>query len=154
MRGRKPTPTALKRLAGNPGKRPLNKNEVCPRPGLPECPSFLDKVGKAEWERISAELSATGLLTHFDMAALAAYCACWSRFAKLEKAVQKEGEVVDDAVGTKRNPKLLALNRTVQELRALGSDFGLNPVARSRLASAPNSQERDDFSDFLKSSMN
>lgn len=25
-RGRKPTPTAIKELEGNPGKRPLNKN--------------------------------------------------------------------------------------------------------------------------------
>ena len=27
MRGRKPTPTAIKRLRGNPGKRPLNDAE-------------------------------------------------------------------------------------------------------------------------------
>ena len=36
-RGRKPKPTALKLLEGNPGNRPLNIAE--PRPtGVPNCP--------------------------------------------------------------------------------------------------------------------
>ena len=30
MRGRKPVPTALKKLRGNPGKRPLNDAEPKP----------------------------------------------------------------------------------------------------------------------------
>ncbi|MEQ8198694.1 MAG: phage terminase small subunit P27 family, partial [Clostridiaceae bacterium] len=30
QRGRKPKPTAIKVLEGNPGKRPLNKNEPKP----------------------------------------------------------------------------------------------------------------------------
>jgi len=32
MAGRKPKPTALKIIEGNPGKRPLNKNE--PKPDI------------------------------------------------------------------------------------------------------------------------
>ena len=43
MKGRKPTPTYLKLLKGNPGKRSLNKHE--PKPALlnkpPEPPPFL-----------------------------------------------------------------------------------------------------------------
>ncbi|HZK10243.1 MAG TPA: phage terminase small subunit P27 family, partial [Clostridia bacterium] len=34
-RGRKPKPTALKVLEGNPGKRPLNKNEPQPERKAP-----------------------------------------------------------------------------------------------------------------------
>ena len=36
MAGRKPKPTALKKLEGNPGKRKLNTKEPVPAKGMPE----------------------------------------------------------------------------------------------------------------------
>jgi hypothetical protein len=41
MRGRKPKPTALKRLDGNPGKRGYNHDEPVLPEGLPDCPGHL-----------------------------------------------------------------------------------------------------------------
>ena len=38
-RGRKPTPTAIKLLEGNPGKRPLNANEPKPAKKRPPVPN-------------------------------------------------------------------------------------------------------------------
>ena len=38
MRGRRPKPTRLKLLTGNPGKRPLNDDEPQPQAAIPECP--------------------------------------------------------------------------------------------------------------------
>lgn len=38
-RGRKPKPTELKLLEGNPAKRPLNKNEPNPEKKAPRCPT-------------------------------------------------------------------------------------------------------------------
>src|SRR5262249_31386551 len=116
MRGRKPKPTALKLLTGNPGKRPLNPNEPQPAPELPDCPDHLDEVGKAEWARVAAELGQLGILTRVDRAALAAYCSSYSRWVKLESMVQKFGEVLVDPE-TKRlypNPYLGALNRALR----------------------------------------
>ncbi len=48
---RKPTPTRLKLLGGNPGKRPLNLDEPQPEPTLPEPPAHLSDEAKAEWGR-------------------------------------------------------------------------------------------------------
>lgn len=39
--GRKPKPTALKKLEGNPGKRKLNTKEPIPAKGMPNCPEWL-----------------------------------------------------------------------------------------------------------------
>ncbi len=36
MRGRRPKPTRIKVLTGNPGKRPLNINELRPKPKIPD----------------------------------------------------------------------------------------------------------------------
>ena len=41
MAGRKPKPTALKKLEGNPGKRKLNTKEPVPDKGMPDCPKWL-----------------------------------------------------------------------------------------------------------------
>ena len=48
IRGRKPKPTALKVLEGNPGHRPLNKKEPMPKGKLPRCPEWLEDDAKKE----------------------------------------------------------------------------------------------------------
>ncbi len=50
-RGRKPKPTALKVLEGNPGKRPLNLNEPKPEKKAPKCPSWLEPEAKKRMEK-------------------------------------------------------------------------------------------------------
>jgi phage terminase small subunit len=41
MKGRKPKPTSIKKLEGNPGKRPFNTKEPRPNKVAPECPDWL-----------------------------------------------------------------------------------------------------------------
>ena len=47
--GRKPKPTAMKELEGNPGKRKLNKKEPMPGKGMPDCPKWLLPDAQEEW---------------------------------------------------------------------------------------------------------
>ena len=42
QRGRKPKPTAVKVLEGNPGKRGLNAGEPKPEKKAPRCPAWLE----------------------------------------------------------------------------------------------------------------
>ena len=44
--GRKPKPTAIKELEGNPGKRKLNKHEPKPIKRAPPCPKWLTDDAK------------------------------------------------------------------------------------------------------------
>ena len=81
MAGRKPKPTALKKLEGNPGKRKLNTKEPVPEKGMPDCPKWLLPEAKEEWKRLCQKLSEMGVLTEIDMAAFAAcgeerFCQC------------------------------------------------------------------------------
>ena len=71
QRGRKPKPTALKMLEGNPGGRPLNTKEPKPEKKAPRCPSWLEDEAKKEWKRMAKVLENMGLLTEMDMAAFA-----------------------------------------------------------------------------------
>ncbi|MGF0034338.1 hypothetical protein ACQRBN_15455 [Bariatricus sp. SGI.154] len=45
MAGRKPKPTAVKKLEGNPGKRKLNTKEPVPEKGMPICPEHITSGG-------------------------------------------------------------------------------------------------------------
>ncbi len=87
--GRKPKPTALKLVTGNPGKRPLPKKEAVVALSEPTPPAFLCDDAKVEWGRVCSALYAAGLMTELDRAALAAYCAAYGRWAQAERAINR-----------------------------------------------------------------
>ena len=62
MAGRKPKPTAIKKLEGNPGKRKLNTKEPIPAKGMPNCPEWLMPEAKKEWERLADLMNQMGVL--------------------------------------------------------------------------------------------
>src|SRR5438045_4928772 len=94
MRGRRPKPTRIKALTGNPGKRPLNPHEPRPEPSLPECPPELSPVAQREWSRLAAELSKLGLITQLDRGALATYCGAYVMWAGAMEKIQTFGSLV------------------------------------------------------------
>ncbi len=50
MAGRKPKPTAVKKLEGNSGKRKLNIKGPVPAKGMPACPDWLMPKVKKKWK--------------------------------------------------------------------------------------------------------
>lgn len=135
MRGRKPVPTRLKLLAGNPGKRPLNQNEPEPATAFLDCPPELSPAARAEWERLAPELGDLGLLTHFDRAALAAYCAAYALWAEATAAIQKYGAMVKSPTGyPMQSPYIGIANRQAELMIRLASEFGFTPASRSRIS--------------------
>jgi P27 family predicted phage terminase small subunit len=138
--GRRPKPTSQRILEGNPGKRPINKNE--PQFfGVPSCPKHLNKGAKAEWKRISVELTGSGLLTNNDRAALAAYCAAYSRWAEAEENIATDGMVIMVGKSEKtgkpgypiQNPYVGIANTALDQMRKWSVEFGFTPSARSRI---------------------
>ena len=150
MRGRKPLPTTLKVLSGNPGKRPLNDREPTPMPGGPQCPEWLDDEAKAEWVRVTAELQGMGLLTTADRAALAAYCTAWSRWVFAEAQVKKFGTIVKSPEKgfPMKSPYLSIADQAMEAMRKLMIEFGLTPSSRSRIK-IPGGNEADELDRFL-----
>jgi P27 family predicted phage terminase small subunit len=148
--GRRPKPTAIKKLEGNPGGRPLNQNEPQPS-GIPTCPRHLNKEARAEWRRISKELITIGLLTRIDRAALASYCMAYARWIEAEENVAKFGHVVKAPSGYPiQNPYLSIANTCLDQIRKFGVEFGLTPASRSRLQiSATPQASGDEWSELF-----
>ena len=91
MAGRKPKPTALKKLEGNPGKRKLNTKEPIPAKGMLNCPEWLLPEAKKEWERLADLMNQMGVLTEVDMAAFAAYCQSYARWKEAQEHIDSSG---------------------------------------------------------------
>ena len=60
MRGRRPQPTRLKVLRGNPGQRRLNTREPKIQPGVPNPPDWLGDEAFEKWNEVAAGLAGNG----------------------------------------------------------------------------------------------
>jgi len=153
--GRKPLPSAIKILKGNPGKRPINMNEPKPS-GIATCPEHLNALAREEWNRVSTELIALGLLTSVDRAAFAAYCAAYARWVDAEEKLAQTAAVVRTQSGNAiQNPYVGVANRAMEIMHKFASEFGLTPSSRSRLQVSVASTElvNDPFAEFLGAPM-
>lgn len=144
MKGRKPIPTGVKKLMGNPGKRPLNDREPKILGGLPTCPDFLTDVAKQEWRRVAAELHHAQLLTTVDRALMAAYCQQWAQWRELQEGIAQSGSIGAAIITGELNASL----KLVASLRTLANELGLSPAARTRIRTAPADQV-DELEMFL-----
>jgi len=149
MRGRKPKPTRLRLIQGNPGKRPFNKREPKFTAGAPDCPDHLDTVAKKEWYRITAELAAQGLLTKMDRAALSSYCTLWSRHVKCERVLAKSSlrEIIKGRV---QNHGLLRESRAcLRDMNKIGVEFGFTASSRTRIQATPTNPDEEKDKEFF-----
>ncbi len=133
-RGRKPTPTAIKELEGNPGKRPLNENEPRPVRKAPSCPKWLEPEAKKEWRRLAKEMEAIGILTDVDMAAFAGYCQAYARWKQAEERITDRGLVMRTPSGyAQQVPYISIAQQYLRLMNQFAEQFGLTPAARSRI---------------------
>jgi phage terminase small subunit len=119
-RGPAPKPTKLVVLEGNPGKRPLPKNEPKPSPCIPNCPAWLLDDAKALWKTLAPELDRISLFTTVDGVAFAVLCQTFARWKQADQAGSEHGD-------------RLAV-KYVAQVKALCQEFGLTPSARTRIS--------------------
>lgn len=155
-----PKPTALKLIAGNPGKRALNLSDgVNPRIEIPAPPKHLGKSAVKEWRRITPILEELGLVSGLDVAALSLYCQSYGRLVELETAFNgkvaakvSEGNAFCDAVlatsigitpsGYQQQSVIVQLIRSHrEEVNRYLAHFGLSPAARARVTPSNYTQQ-------------
>ena len=147
MKGRKPTPTKLKIVKGNPGGRPLNKDE--PEPEIddvcPEPPDHLSEDAKSEWQRMAPWLYDIGLLTKIDSAAFEAYCTAYSRWVEAEDKIRKHGLIVKSPKGyPMQSPYLPIANKALDYMKNFLVEFGMTPSSRTRVTGTKSKKKEDD----------
>jgi len=148
-RGRKPKPTNLRVLHGNPTRRPLKRGEPKPLACVPDCPAHLDARARGEWARLAPELARLGLVTELDRAMLAGYCAAWSVWVHAREELTKEladdmGPFTITESGYRQPSPWFSIERQAgREMRAFAIEFGLSPSSRTRATAAGVRDETD-----------
>ena len=135
MRGRKPKPTRLKLIQGNPGKRPINGQEPKPPGSLPSCPAHLSPTAKTEWKRLARSLNKIGVLTEIDRAAMAAYCQAYGRWVEAERKLAETPALLKTPAGyVQVSPWIGIANKQLEIMAKFMGELWLTPSSRSRLA--------------------
>jgi P27 family predicted phage terminase small subunit len=144
--GVKPLPTKIKALRGTLRKHRTNTQEPTAQPGMPACPTELAAVAKREWKRISKHLSAMGLLTTIDRAALALYCDAYGRWLDAIQALQQYGVVIKSPNGYPvQSPYVAIANKAGEQVRLLLAEFGMSPASRTRVTAVEAQREPDEL---------
>jgi P27 family predicted phage terminase small subunit len=159
MKGRKPKPTNLHILNGNPSRKKLNTKEPKPRPLSPSCPKWLRREAKKEWKRIAPQLERIGLLTEIDGTALAGYCQSYAKWKEAEEYISKngfaynipkrdeEGEIISLYVA--QWPQVSIAKQCLDQIKAFCAEFGMTPSSRSRMEVNVPKEEDDGMRSFL-----
>ena len=151
--GPQPVPSAMKRLKGNPGHRPISDDEPKPlvSPGVPGPPDWLEAYAKDEWGVVAPELHRMGLLTLVDLTAFAAYCQSYARWRTAEEWITEHGEAIEilDRKGKVRNviraQQCQTSREALADMNRFGSQFGLSPSARTSIHAAPTAKTVNKF---------
>jgi P27 family predicted phage terminase small subunit len=134
MAGRRPKPTKLKVLAGNPGRRPLNPDEPIPETAIPSPPDFLNPDALQEWGRMSEKLYQLGMLAEIDRGLFANYCQAYGRWAETERQLKKTSTIIktknDNII---QSPLVGIANKAAKEMRDAASLMGIPATMRSKV---------------------
>ena len=142
QRGRKPKPTAVKVLEGNPGKRSLNTNEPKPVKKAPRCPAWLEDEAK--------QMEQLGILTEIDMAAFAGYCQAYARWKEAEEFITQHGTIVKTPSGYWQQVPQVSIAQTyLKIMNKFCEQFGLTPSARSRIVTDNGDDKESDAMELL-----
>ena len=151
-RGPPPQPTKLKLLRGNPGKRKLNAAEPEPELKAPDCPKWLTKVAKEEWDRVIPELLRLQVISGLDRAALAGYCQSYANWRHAQGILKRFGMTFTTDKGyVGQRPEVAIAQRERQIMRQFQQELGLTPSSRSRVSTLnkPGGKPRDNEARFF-----
>lgn len=113
VRGPKPTATVVKLVTGNPGNRPLPKDEPLPKGSLGKRPAYLTGLYEGRATALWNEaLRLAWWLVEVDGFKLGVWCEMQAKYEKRPES---------------RTPAFVA------QLRAAGSELGLDPASRTRI---------------------
>jgi P27 family predicted phage terminase small subunit len=130
--GRKPTPTPLRLLHGNPSRLPPPNNEPEGIGVLWAPPQWFDDEQRAQWH-YAIEHAPPGLLTATDRETLVIWTVASVEHARAARTVSRYGQIVPSKDGTVVNPLLSALNKQALIMLRAGGEMGFSPSSRASL---------------------
>lgn len=145
MAGRKPKPTHLKVLNGNPGKRALNKDEPKPTGELKKAPDWFNETQKDYWN-YAIENAPGGLLKKLDKDVLIVYVCAAVTHKEASLAMAQSDLLTMTPNGMEiQNPLIGIINKQATLMLKAAGEMGFTPSSRSRIAVPPTGESKNPF---------
>ena len=149
MAGRRPTPTKLKVISGNPGHRPLPQDEPQPEIKQPDPPEWLSGEALREWNRVVPELFKLKLISEIDRSGIVAYCVAYGQYVRAQGDIKTLGAIIVTTNGNIiQNPAVGIANTSVDIMRKFLIEFGMTPASRSKVSAPGKKKAKDGWEDF------
>ena len=154
MPGPRPKPTRLKVLEGNPGKRPLNKNEPQIKAELMHAPDWMTEAQLTLW-RYAIHEAPEGVLGSIDRDLLSSWvvaCDLRNNAIAMQRELDKTNQLkllTKTAAGTvKASPYLQIINKQSEIMIRAAAELGFTPSSRSRISVDPKDSKTNPFGDL------
>lgn len=137
MRGRKPTPTALRLIQGNPQHRPLNQDEPEPDGDLTaaDCPEWLSARAQYYWRKTIAN-APEGMLKRLDAGTFGSYVQALADIERADRKVEEAGPIIKmpgPSGAFQQNPFVSIKRQAIQQMQRAAVELGFTPSSRSRV---------------------
>lgn len=154
MAGRKPVPTALKKLRGNPGKRALPANEPAVEPSMPLYPSYFTDDQRDAWNDLAERLFGMKVLTEGDSTALELLVVAYTEWRYAAAVVEREGMVYTNITETggimyRARPEVAIASDAWRRVSSMLREFGLTPSARTKVSAAGGAEAPNAFMQLM-----
>jgi len=148
--GRKATPTALKELTGNPGRRPINKAEPKAEALDPNPPNWLTGEALNFWGELVSVLLPMGHITEADRTNIVSLSMALAQLKEAHKGIQEKGYLIDSLHGPKANPYVGILDKAQKQIKTLLCELGMTPASRTKVVSLTGTVQADPLTEFLE----
>jgi P27 family predicted phage terminase small subunit len=154
MKGRKPQPTALRILHGNPSEKRLPQHEPDPQGDLYAAPAWLSDEQRESWV-YAIEHSPARLLKCLDRGVLATWVCAEAAHKEAAQHVAAEGTVVvcEDKGVRIQNPYLRVMTKQAEIMMRSAQLLGFAPAVRPRIeiadAADPEARRGDELDRLL-----
>lgn len=150
MRGRRPKPSHLKLIAGNPGKREIPEAEPVPEGDLVDPPDWMTDQQRDTW-RYAIQHAPAGLLKKIDRGMLAVWCVAEAQHAEASQMLAKVGSVLKNTDGDPvPNPYLAIQDKAAARMARAETSLGFSPTSRSRVKVDSPKQKRNRFASIAE----
>lgn len=140
--GRKPKPTALKKLEGSPHKARMSKREPKIKDSIGSAPRWFTKDQREDWNWV-LEHAPRGLLKSVDTSVLETWVVARDIYRRAVIAVNEEGMVVlsPEKGVPMQSPHLATVNKQALIMMKAAAEMGFTPASRTKVTIDNNDEE-------------
>ncbi len=151
MPGRKPLPTAIKKIKGTLQKCRANSCEPKPCGTLGEPPDYMSDTAKEAW-RYAVINAPAGLLSSLDAAVLERWANCAGMYREALAKINRSGVsgmLIKTPSGIlRRSPLMDVIRDLALEMKGYEAEMGFTPASRSRVQITQHAQHDDPWADI------